>query len=197
MRNWTSIIRTVSLLSLFIGLAGCQSTPTTTTTTATTKQSWPFGGAKGQQGDVAVVDPRSRAHLQAQIHGGDYVALAENVTNKMLSSKIVQKWGNKRPRLIVGILVNNTDNENIRMTDLNDRIQEVILNSGLVRVVDKSATSFDYVIKSELTSTRQYGKDNQELVFYTLQLKMFKVDGELMGQWSDDMSLAKAKQRFF
>ena len=176
----------MSLCVLVLSVAGCESMPTMPTEM--------FGGSEGQQGDVEVVDPRDRSHLQAELHSGDYLTLAENVTDKMLSSRLVQSWGNKRPRLIVGILVNNTDNENIRMADLHDRIQEVILNSGLVRVVDKSATSFDYVIKSELTSSRQYGKSNQEQVFYTLQLKMFKLDGELMGQWSDDMSLAKAKK---
>lgn len=170
----------IALVFLFLSITGCQNLP-----------------SYGQQGGVAVVDPNSRSHLQAELHSGDYLTLAENVTNKMLSSKFVQKWGKKRPSLIVGLLVNNTDNENIRMADLHDRVQEVIFNSGLVRVVDKSATSFDYIIKSELTSSRQYGQDNQEQVFYTLQLKMFKLDGELMGQWSDDLSLAKAKQRLF
>lgn len=173
---------------LSLSLAGCQSNPVTDIFNKP---------SQGQQGDVAIADPKSRAHLQAELHMGDYLALAETVTNKMLSSPAVQKWGEKKPRLIVGILVNNTDNESIRMTDLHDRIQEVIFNSGLVRVVDKSATEFDYVIKSELTSSRQYGKEKQELVFFTLQLKMFKLNGELVGQWSDDISLAKAKQRMF
>jgi hypothetical protein len=59
-------------------------------------------------------------------------------------------------------------------------------------VVDKSATSFDYVIKSELTSTRQYGKEGKELVYFTLQLKMFTLMGELKGQWSDDLAMAQA-----
>jgi penicillin-binding protein activator len=179
-------IGAIPLVCLFMSIAGCESMPSMPTKI--------FGGSEGQQGDVEVVDPRDRSHLQAELHSGDYLTLAENVTNKMLSSRLVQGWGSKRPRLIVGILVNNTDNENIRMVDLQDRIQEVIFNSGLVRVVDKSATSFDYIIKSELTSSRQYGSGNQEQVFYTLQLKMFKLDGELMGQWSDDMSLAKAKK---
>jgi hypothetical protein len=151
----------------------------------------------GQQGDVAVLDSSSRAHLQTELTMGDYLAFAEKVTNKMLTSTVVQSWGDKRPRLIVGRLVNNTDNENIRMTDLHDRIQETIFNSGLVRVVDKTATSFDYVVKTELTSTRQYGTDGQELAYFTLQLKLFKLDGELMGQWSDDLPLGKAKRRLF
>ena len=171
--------------AIVVTLGGCESIPAIPG----------MPGSQGRQGDVAVVDPKSRAHLEADLNMGDYLKLAETVTNKMMSSRLVQGWGTKKPRLIVGILANNTDNESIRMTDLHDRIQEIIFNSGLVRVVDKSATSFDYIIKSELTSTRQYGKDSQELAFFTLQLKMFNIKGELMGQWSDDIALAKKKQR--
>ena len=151
----------------------------------------------GQQGDVAMVDPMSGAHLQTSLTMADYLRLAETVTNKMLATPFVQSWGSKRPKLIVGDLVNNTDDESIRMRDIHDRIQEVIFNSGLVRVVDTSATSFDYIIKSEMTSTRQYGRNNQEMVIFTLQLKMFKLDGELVLQQSDDLALAKAERRMF
>ncbi len=169
-----------AVAALGLTLLGCQGVP-----------------MKGEQGGVAMVDPRSRAHLQAELTMGDYLALAETVTNKMLASPFVRSWGRKKPRLIVGRLVNNTDNESIRMTDLHDRIQETILNSGLVRVVDKSATNFDYIIKSELTSTRQYGKGGQELVYFTLQLKMFTLMGELKGQWSDDIAMAKSEKSMF
>jgi len=121
---------------LITGLAGCQTMPTI-----------------GQQGDVAVVDPKSRQHLQTELHMGDYLALSENVTNKMLGSPFVASWGNSK--------------------------------------------RFDYVIKSELTSSRQYGSNKQELVFITLQLKMFTLMGELKGQWSDDLSLASAGKRLY
>jgi len=151
----------------------------------------------GRQGDVSILSPDSREHIQTELTMADYLAFSEKVTNKMLVSPLVNGWGNKKPKLIVGDLVNNTDNENIRMSDLHDRIQETIFNSGLVRIVDKSATSFDYIIKTELTSTRQYGKDGQELAYFTMQIKMFKLDGELVGQWSDDLPLGKAKRRLF
>ena len=178
-RNGNFMALVVAIIAGFV-LAGCQGVP-----------------MKGEQGDVAVVDSRSQSHLQAELTMADYLVLAENVTNKMLSSKFVQSWGKRKPRLIVGNLLNNTDNESIRMTDLHDRIQETIFNSGLVRVVDKSATEFDYIIKSELTSTRQYGKDGKELVFFTLQLKMFTLMGELKGQWSDDLAMAKSEKSMF
>ncbi len=151
----------------------------------------------GQQSSVAMVDSKSRGHLQAQLTMADYVALAETVTNKMLVSRLVQKWGKRKPRVIAAVPVNNTDNENIRMRDLHDRIQEVLFGAGVMRVVDKSATEFDYVIKSALTSTRQYGKGGKELVYYTLQLKMFTLMGELKGQWSDDIAMAKSSKSMF
>lgn len=174
----TRCICSAMLLVFFILLSACATT-------------------MGQQGDVAILDASSRAHLQTELTMADYLAFAEKVTNKMLVSPLVRGWGDKRPKLIVGELVNNTDNESIRMKDVHDRIQETIFNSGLLRIVDKSATEFDYIVKTDLTSTRQYGKEGQELAFFTMQMKIFKLDGELMGQWSDDLPLGKAKRRLF
>ena len=135
-----------------------------------------------------------RGHLSAELTMADYTELAETVTNKMLSSRMVQKWGNKKPRLILAKLRNNTDNESIRMQDIYDRITETLLNSGLLRLVDTSATSFDYVVRSELSSNRQFGTDGQQLVGYKLELKMMTLDGEMKGQWSSLLTLAKGKR---
>lgn len=154
------------------------------------------GNQLGGQSRVSILDESSREHLQAELTMGDYTAFAEKVTNKMLSSKIVQSWGKKRPRLIVGKLKNNTDNESIRMQDIYDRITETILGSGLVRLVDQSATSFDYVVRTELSSTRQYGGGGEELAYFKLEFKLFKIDGEMVGQWSDMLPLGKARRRF-
>lgn len=167
--------------ALTVTLAGCQSNPLQT----------------GGQANVAVVDSGSRGHLQAELTMADYTDLAEKVTNKMLASQFVQSWGSKKPRLILAQLRNNTDNENIRMADIYDRITETLLNSGIVRMVDKSAVSFDYVVRSELSSNRQYGSDGQQLVGYKLELKMFTIDGEMKGQWSGTLTLAKGKKSFF
>ncbi|MCB1801193.1 MAG: hypothetical protein KDI82_05860 [Gammaproteobacteria bacterium] len=150
-----------------------------------------FGGQSG----VSIVDPGSRGHLQAELTMADYTELAEKVTTKMLDSRLVQDWRSK-PRLILAKLRNNTDNENIRMADIYDRITEVLLNSNTVRLVDTSATSFDYVVRSELSSNRQYGSGGQELVGYKLELKLFTISGEMKGQWSGTLTLAKGKKSF-
>lgn len=150
----------------------------------------------GRQSRVSILDESSREHLQAELTMNDYTAFAEKVTNKMMASRLVNSWGNKRPRLIVGKLQNNTDNESIRMQDIYDRITETILASGLVRLLDKSATSFDYVVRSELSSTRQYGSNGEELAYFKLEFKLFKIDGEMVGQWSDVLPLGKASRKF-
>jgi hypothetical protein len=149
----------------------------------------------GGQSRVAVVDSGSRAHLQAQLTMADYTDLAEKVTNKMLDSRLVQSWKSK-PRLILAKLRNNTDNESIRMADIYDRITETLLNSGTVRLVDQSATSFDYVVRSELSSNRQHGEGGQQLVGYKLELKLFTISGEMKGQWSGTLTLAKGRKSF-
>jgi hypothetical protein len=154
------------------------------------------GTHTGGQSRVSILDGSSREHLDVGLTMNDYSAFAERVTNKMLRSRLVQSWGNKRPRLILSKLVNNTDDESIRMQDIYDRITETILASGLVRLVDQSATSFDYVVKSELSSTRQYGQDGEELAYYKLEFKLYKIDGEMVGQWSDILPLGKAKRKF-
>ncbi len=150
----------------------------------------------GSQSRVSILDDSSRAHLQAELTMADYTAFAEKVTNKMMASRLVQSWGNKRPRLVVGKMRNNTDNESIRMQDIYDRISETILASGLVRLMDKSATSFEYVVNTELSSTRQYGAGGEELAYFKLEFKMFRIDGEMVGQWSDVLPLGKASRRF-
>jgi hypothetical protein len=157
------------------------------------------GCAQNQLGDqsrVSILDESSRAHLEAELTMADYTAFAEKVTNKMLASKLVQSWGKKRPRLVVGRMRNNTDNESIRVQDVYDRITETILGSGLVRLMDKSATSFEYVVNTELSSTRQHGSGGEELAYFKLEFKMFTIDGEMVGQWSDVLPLGKSRRNF-
>jgi len=149
----------------------------------------------GNEGDVST-NAGDGAHLEAQLTMADYTGFAEKVTDKMLRSKLVQSWGAKKPRLVVSKLLNNTDDESIRMQDVYDRVSEIILASGLVRLMDISANSFDYVVRSELSSTRQYGEDGEELAYFKLEFKLYKLDGEMVGQWSDVLPLGKARRRF-
>lgn len=157
------------------------------------------GQSYGQQGTIGIIDSGSRAHIDSRVllTLADFKAFAENVTTKMMTSSLVQGWGNKRPKLVLGHIENNTYDDNLRMEDMYDQIQEVILNSGLVRIVDATALNFDYIVKTTMTENRQSNGNGEKLVSYTLQLKMFTLDGEIVGQWSDDLTMAKAARPLF
>ena len=138
----------------------------------------------GHMRSVSIVDSSERIKLDTKVSLSDIIAFAENLTNKMLSTPVISK-AKKPPRIVVGNLRQNTHDENLRVQDIQDRIQEVLLNSGAVRVLDSSAT--------EITDIVTRAPDGQKLVDYTMKIKLFTLDGELVGQWSDDLSLFKSR----
>ena len=139
----------------------------------------------GHMRSISIVDSSERIKLDTRVTLSDIIAFAENLTNKMLSTPVISK-AKKPPRIVVGNLRQNTHDENLR-------VQEVLLNSGAVRVLDSSATNFDYIMQSEITDIVTRAPDGQKLVDYTMKIKLFTLDGELVGQWSDDLSLFKSR----
>ena len=145
---------------------------------------------QGRNTSISIVDSSERIKLDTKISLSDIIAFAENLTNKMLQSPafINQK---RLPRIVVADIRQNTHDENLRVQDIHDRIIEVLFNSGQVRVLDTTATSFDYIMQSEITDIITRAPDGQKLVDYTMKIKIFDLNGELKGQWSDDLSLFK------
>lgn len=151
----------------------------------------------GRQARVSTIDEATASRVRTSLTSADYKRLAETVTNKMLAAPHAQAWAVERPVFIVGVTANNTDDENIRIGDVYDGIQERLLNSGLVRVAGESATNFDYVIRPEMTSTQQTDADGNQLKFYTLRIKLYTLGDELIGQWSDNLAFARTEKPFF
>lgn len=153
----------------------------------------PSGGV-GQSDAIKTTDDlRKRKHMKTEITMADYKALAEDVTNEILSSDLAEEWSKKKekPRLIVGNLRNFTDNENIRVKDIQGKITQTLLKSDLVRVLDsQSRSSFDFIIRSKLTSTRQKSQRG-EMVEYSLSMELYTMEGEMKGKWSDNMRLSR------
>lgn len=146
----------------------------------------------GRMQTVSIQDSSARIHLDTKVALNDIIAFSENLTNKMLSSPVF-KNAKRPPKIIVGKMRNTTHDENIRIQDIHDRIQETLFNSGLVRVLDSSATNFNYIMQTEITDTVQRAPDGQKLVDYSMKIKLFNISGELVGQWSDDLSLFKSR----
>lgn len=145
---------------------------------------------KAKPVSIAIVDSADRAKLDTDYSLSDIIAMSENLTNKMLQHKSFAT-PTAPPRIIVGKITNNTHDENLRVLDLHDRFQEVLLNSGQVRVLDKSAPSFDYTMETEITSGIHTASDGQQKIDYTVKIKLFSLSRELIGQWSDDTSFYK------
>ena len=175
----------VAVTSLF--LTGCA-----TTGSSTSSGGFSAPAVFGHSRTVSIVDSSDRIKLDTKVTLSDIIAFAENLTNKMLASPVIAN-AKKPPRIVVGVLRQNTHDENLRVQDIQDRIQEVLLNSGAVRVLDSSANNFDYIMRSEITDIVSRASDGQKLVDYTMKIKLFNLDGELMGQWSDDLSLFKSR----
>lgn len=177
-----SIIAVVTCAAI-AGLSGCGTTQYVGT---------PIATPSGHMQSISIVDSSERIKLSTKVSLSDIIAFAENLTNKMLQSRVIAK-AKKKPRIVVGSLKQNTHDENLRIQDVHDRIQEVLFNSGAVRVMDRSATSFDYIMKSEITDIVTRAPDGQKLVDYTMKIKLYNLEGELVGQWSDDLSLFKSR----
>jgi len=177
------VFRFIGLILFFVVFQGCSNN----------RQSF------GQQGNIAIVDTGNRTHLDARVllTLADFKAFAENVTTKMMTSHQVRGWGDKRPKLVIGNIENNTYDDNLRMEDMSDQIQEIVLNSGLARLVDPSSLDFDYIVKISMTENRQSNRQGQKLVSYTLKFIMFSIEGDRIGMWTDDLTMAKAAKPLF
>lgn len=161
-------------------------------TTESNNQSSYFPQVFGHSRTISVVDSSERIKLDTKVTLADIIGFSENLTNKMLASPVIAK-AKKKPRIVVGKLRQNTHDENIRVQDIQDRIQEVLFSSGTVRVMDENSTSFDYIMQSEISDIVTRSSDGQKLVDYTMKIKLFDLNGELKGQWSDDLSLYRSR----
>ena len=153
------------------------------------------GGASRSR--VGYGDTDERDLLRVGVTMTDLKELAGQVTEKFLRSPQVRGWSPHRPKLVLGPLVNNTDDESIQMVDLSDLVTNQILGSGLVRLLDVTADDFDYILRQSLTSKRQYGQNDTQILHFTMQMKLFDLEGELIGQWSHDIKQVQSARRTF
>ncbi len=155
----------------------------------------------GRQSNVAIVEPGSRVHLNDKLTGEDFVALSRRVTEKMLTSRVVQEWlqQGKRPLLVVAVPENTTHDADILAVDIQDEIISTILEADIARVIDESSVSsrYNFILKTTVTDTSQKGPNGSRLTYYTVKLQLFSLRGERLGQWHDKIGLSKAPRSFF
>jgi len=149
------------------------------------------------QGRVAMVDSTERMHLNAKLNMTDLMATAEKLTNDMLMSDVVSEWNNERPRLYVKAIKNNTDIDNIPEEQIYDRIKGLILESGVAKIFQKESNNIEYILSGVLDSTTERSNDGSLVRGFIITLNLASVEGEELGRWKHQITLAKAKRPLF
>lgn len=146
---------------------------------------------------VKMVDSNERGHFNATLNMTDLMAAADKLTNKLLMDNLVNDWVDKKPRLIIGRIVNRTDiDNNFPEEELYDRIAEIILSSGMARIVGKSSDEFEYILTGRLNSTTETSGD-QMLRQYRITLWVHNAEDELLGAWHEPISLMQSSKPLF
>ena len=139
-----------------------------------------------------------RIHVKDRLTAEDLQAMAAEVTEKMISSRIARQWQKrkKRPLLAVAVPQNAIHDANIMTEDLQDEIISRIHGSGIARIIDVShiPSRCEYIIKIALTDTVWQGKDGSRFTYYTCKLLLFSLHGERLGQWQSKIGLMKRKK---
>lgn len=149
---------------------------------------------------ITPIDEGERIRVDG-ITAEDMNELAGDVTEKMIASSECQSWAKKgkKPLLVVAIPENTTHDANIITEDLQDEIISRVLDAGVSRVIDESSlsSSYDYIIKTTITSTVHRRDDGSKITYFTCKLQLFSLRGERLGQWHDKIGLLKKKRSFF
>ncbi len=141
---------------------------------------------------VKQIDAESSTTLDTNFDIGSERRAASEVTNRLLASRVAAKWNSSAPRLALGQWRNLTSDERIEIGGIKDRIKEVLVNSGAVRVVNPDFKNFDYIIKGKLRSSTQYDDSGDSLVRYVMTIELYDKLGEFLGSWSEDFAYLKS-----
>ncbi len=109
-----------------------------------------------------------------------FVQMADEVANKMLESPQYQDLvtSGKKPRIVVGDVRNNTDDEGIRVEDLFNQIRETLIASGTARLFAEGELKADFVISPVLTNSWAAQSGGRRQHCFELQLNITTISGE-------------------
>lgn len=125
----------------------------------------------------------------------DYRELAERVTGKMLDSALVAGWKDSRPRVVLATVRNLSGDESIPTGEMQQQMAAMLSESAAVRLVDQSATDFDYILRAELSDYVGPAAAGPKAGGYGLEAKLFTIGGEAVGAWSGSVSLEDGLKR--
>jgi hypothetical protein len=117
-----------------------------------------------------------------------FAEMAAEVTQKMLASQAFQRIlaeSSEPPKLVVGDPRNRTNDETVSVGDIERRISEVVVESGVVRWFEYGINDFDLVVAPTLTGEIS-GEGKRMQYNLTLTLTLSDTYGEVKGRWLVD-----------
>jgi len=88
---------------------------------------------------------------------------------------------------VIGNVLNNTDNENIDVSAMVQKMREILVSTGAVRVFTQDANEFDFVIAPTMSSSTLRTLSSNEIErTYTFSFQVTTADGEYITEQSVD-----------
>ena len=116
-----------------------------------------------------------------------FVQMSEHLANDFVASQAFLELASadEKPRVVLGDIENYTDNENIFVGDMRQKMRQIMVNTGVIRVFDPGITEFDYILSPVLNSStlRDSGVTERS---YTLGMTLTTIEGEYIGEYSVD-----------
>lgn len=111
--------------------------------------------------------------------------LVDDVTNKLMGSesfgRLLAEYG--KPRIVIGLPGNRTQNEAMPLTSVTLRISEILIESNQVRWFEYGTNDYDLIISPVLSEAASLdGRREQYLL--TLTVTLSDTAGEVFGRWS-------------
>jgi hypothetical protein len=108
--------------------------------------------------------------------------LADEVAAKVLDAPAFQARteGGRKVKIVIGDVINNTDQEGIRVEDIFTTIRNQIVSAGTTRLFAPGELNVDFVIAPELTSSTIADAKGRRQRCYMLNLTLTKPSGEFV-----------------
>ncbi|MEL6415400.1 MAG: hypothetical protein AAFQ15_10730, partial [Pseudomonadota bacterium] len=96
----------------------------------------------------------------------------------------------EKPKIVLGDIENESDNENIFVGDMRQKMRQIMVNTGAVRMFDPGIDDFEYILSPVLNSSTLRAGGVIERT-YTLGMTVTTIEGEYIGEYSVDRVFAE------
>mgnify|MGYP001803036602 CR=1 FL=1 len=111
-----------------------------------------------------------------------FVQMSEQLANDFVASEafLTIISAPEKPKIVLGDIENESDNENIFVGDMRQKMRQIMVNTGAVRMFDPGIDDFEYILSPVLNSSTLRAGGVIERT-YTLGMTVTTIEGEYIG----------------